>query len=257
LPREEGTVMLVFDVSGSMAATDMQPTRLDAAKTAAEDFVQRQPPSVLVGVVAFSDNGFTIQPPTADQSTVLAAITRLTPARGTSVGNGILSALRAIDSATNQQQGPLLYSNLTPEPTPSPTPVPRGTYTSAVVVLLSDGENNENPDPLQAAQSAADRGVRVYTVGIGSPQGTTLHINGFTVHTQLDEATLQQVAQITGGEYYNAQTEADLLKIYDSLNPQLVVKPEKMEVTSIFAGASLLALLVGGVLSLVWFSRLP
>jgi Ca-activated chloride channel family protein len=212
---------------------------------------------VQVGVVAFSDNGFMVQPPTADQSTVLAAITRLTPARGTSVGNGILSALRAIDSATNQQQGPLLYSNLTPEPTPSPTPVPRGTYTSAVVVLLSDGENNENPDPLQAAQSAADRGVRVYTVGIGSPQGTTLHINGFTVHTQLDEATLQQVAQITGGEYYNAQTEADLLKIYDTLNPQLVVKPEKMEVTSIFAGASLLALLAGGLLSLVWFSRLP
>ena len=92
--------------------------------------------------------------------------------------------------------------------------MPKGTYTSAVIVLLTDGENNESPDPLAAAQVAADRGVRIYTVGIGTAAGTNVHINGFTVHTQLDEATLQQIAQITGGTYYNAQNEQDLLKIY-------------------------------------------
>jgi Ca-activated chloride channel family protein len=149
------------------------------------------------------------------------------------------------------------YSNITPQPTPTPTPVPQGTYTPAAIVLLTDGENNEAPDPLAAAQAAAERGVRIYTVGIGSPEGTTLHVNGFTVHTQLNEAMLQQISQITGGTYYNAENEQDLIAIYDHLDPQLVIKPEKMEVTSIFAGASILILLIGGVFSLVWFSRLP
>jgi Ca-activated chloride channel homolog len=257
LPRQEGTVILTFDVSGSMAADDMKPTRLDAAKIAAEDFVQRQPTSVQIGVVAYSDNGFTVQTPTDDQAQVLATIARLTPARGTSVGNGILSALHTLDAAASGQTGPFLYSNLTPEPTATPAPVPPGSDKSAAIILLTDGENNENPDPLQAAQAAADRGVRVYTIGIGSAAGTTLHVNGFTVHTQLDEATLQQIAQITGGVYYNAQNETDLRKIYAELSPQFVVKPEKTEVTSIFAGASLLAMLAGGLLSLAWFSRLP
>jgi Ca-activated chloride channel family protein len=126
-----------------------------------------------------------------------------------------------------------------------------------VIVLLSDGENNESPDPLAEAQVAADRGVRIYTVGIGSAAGTNVHVNGFTVHTQLDEATLKQIAQISGGAYYNAQNEQDLLKIYDSLGSSLVIKPEKTEITSLFAGASILVLLIGGVLSLAWFSRLP
>jgi Ca-activated chloride channel family protein len=126
-----------------------------------------------------------------------------------------------------------------------------------VVVLLSDGENNESPDPLAEAQVAADRGVRIYTVGIGTAAGTNVHVNGFTVHTALDEATLKQIAQITGGTYYNAQNEQDLLKIYDNLSSSLIIKPEKTEITSLFAGASILILLIGGVLSLTLFSRLP
>jgi Ca-activated chloride channel family protein len=125
------------------------------------------------------------------------------------------------------------------------------------MVLLTDGENNESPDPLAAAQAAADRGVRIYTVGIGSPTGTTLHVNGFTVHTQLDEAMLQQIAQLSGGTYYNAESEQDLHKVYDDLDTQLVVKPEKMEITSIFAGASILVWLIAGMFSLLWFGRLP
>lgn len=255
LPRVEGTVILAFDVSGSMAADDMAPTRIEAAKAAARDFIDKQPPSVLIGVVAFSDSGFTVQTPTNDADQILGAINRLGPQRGTSLAQGINASLRVLAGADQQQ--PLQYSNLDPTPLPTPTPVPAGTYTPSVIVLLTDGENNENPDPLAAAQAAVDRGVRIYTIGIGSPQGTTLHINGFTVHTQLDEAMLQQIAGMTNGTYYNAQTSQDLLKIYDNLDPELVIKPEQMEVTSIFAGASTLLLILGGLASLLWLGRWP
>jgi Ca-activated chloride channel homolog len=251
LPHEEGTVILAFDVSGSMAADDLKPTRLEAAQVAARDFVQRQPPSVQVGVVAFSDSGFAVQAPTNDRDQILTTINRLSPQRGTSLAHGILASLNVIAEANGHAPSP----NGTP--TPTPTPVPKGTYTSSVIVLLTDGENNESPDPLQAAQQAADEGVRIYTVGIGSAAGTILHINGFTVHTQLDEATLRQIAQLTGGTYYNAENEQDLRSIYDNLDPQLVIKPEKTEVTSILAGAALLALLVGCTFSFLWFNRLP
>jgi Ca-activated chloride channel family protein len=251
LPRQEGTVILAFDVSGSMAADDLKPSRMEAAKTAAQTFVQRQPPGVQIGVVAFSDSGFTVQAPTNDKDAVLATINRLTPQRGTSIGNGILVSLNTI--AVGMGQAPRING----APTPTPTPVPQGTYSPAVIVLLTDGENNMSPNPLDAAQLAVQRGVRVYTVGIGSTQGAILHINGFTVHTQLDEATLRQIAQLTDGAYYNAQNEQDLQAIYENLDPQLVIKPEKTEVTSIFAGAGILALLVGGIFSLLWFNRLP
>jgi len=255
LPRVEGTVILAFDVSGSMAATDFKPTRMEAAKVAAQDFIQHQPPGVVIGVVAFSDSGFAVQPPTNDRDALLAAIKRLSPQHGTSLARGIEGSLNTI--AANNSDGPLTYSNISPTLQPTPTAVPKGTYTSAAIVLLSDGENNEAPDPLAEAQIAADRGVRVYTVGIGSAAGTNVHVNGFTVHTALDEGTLQQIAKITGGTYYNAQNEQDLLKIYDNLSSSLIIKPEKTEITSLFAGASILVLLIGGVLSLTWFSRLP
>ena len=254
LPRIEGTVILAFDVSGSMAAEDMKPTRMEAAKAAARDFINRQPRSIQIGVTAFSDNGFSVQVPTNDRDAVLAAINRMAPQHGTSLANGIIASLKTIDS--NNNPGPLTYSNLTPAPTPSPTPVPQGTYTSAAIVLLTDGDNNEAPDPLAAAKTAADRGVRVYTIGLGSPSGTTLHINGFTVRTQLDEAILQQISQATGGVYYNAANQEDLTKIYDNIKPQFTVKPTNTEVTSLFSGASILILLIGGLLSLLWFNRL-
>jgi Ca-activated chloride channel family protein len=266
LPRVEGTIILAFDVSGSMAADDMKPTRMEVAKAAAREFVQRQPRSVQVGVVAFSDSGFSVQAPTNDQDAILASINRLTPERGTSLAHGILASLNTIAADTGQALQ--IDSSLTPAPLPTVatpsapegpigTPVPEEMYTSATIVLLTDGENNESPDPLAAAQAAADRGVRIYTVGIGSATGTTLHVNGFTVHTQLDEAMLQQISQLTDGAYYNAENEQDLHTIYENLAPQLVIKPEKTEVTSIFAGASIFVLLIGGTFSLLWFSRLP
>lgn len=253
LPRIEGTVILAFDVSGSMAADDLQPTRLEAAKAAAREFVQHQPSSVQIGVIAFSDGGFAVQAPTNDQEAILATINRLTPQRGTSLGQGILASLNVI--AGDAEQTSPIDGAATPAPTP--TPVPAGSYTPAVIVLLTDGENNQDPDPLAAVQAAAERGVRIYTIGIGSTAGATLNIDGFTVHTRLDEATLQQISQLSNGAYYKAGSEEELQEIYKNLEPQFVIKPEKMEVTSILAGASMLVLLLGGTFSLVWFSRVP
>jgi Ca-activated chloride channel homolog len=255
VPRIEGTVILAFDISGSMAADDLEPTRLEAAKAAAEDFVQLQPPTVQIGVVVFSDSGLAIQQPTYDQDEVLTAIRRLDPARATSLGNGMLVSLNVID--TNAGETTNYYSNLTPVPTLTPTPVPPGTYTSNAIVMLTDGENTNEPDPLEVAQSAADRGVRIYTIGIGRAEGTTLNVEGFNVFTQLDEALLQQIAQLTGGSYYNAESRDELIDIYNNLNRQFVIKPEPMEITSILAGISILLLLIGGAVSLLWFGRLP
>ncbi len=256
VPKLDGTVILAFDVSGSMAATDLTPTRMDAAKAAARTFVANQPATVRIGVVAFSDSGFSVQVPTNDPTMVLAAIGRLTPQRGTSIARGITESLATI-AAADADPTAGYYTNRSPDPSVEPSPVPKGTYTSAAIVLLSDGENNQQPDPLAAAQTAADRGVRIYTVGIGSSAGATLEIEGFKVHSQLDEATLQQVADMTGGTYYAAADAPGLSAIYAGIDTRLTIKPEEMEVTSLVAGVGLLILLVGGVASLAWVGRLP
>ncbi len=256
LPRTEGTVILAFDVSASMAADDITPTRMDAAKAAAKRFVEAQPAGVVIGVVAFSDAGIAVQAPTSDTTAVLAAIERITPTRGTSIGQGIQAALAAIDQA-EADTPPSYYSNRSPDPTPAATPVPAGTHGSAVIVLLSDGENNQRPDPVAAAQAAADRGIRIDTVGIGSAAGTTLNLDGFSVHTQLDEATLQQVASITDGTYQEASDAAGLLEIYRDLDTRLVLRTEPIEITALLAAAGVLLFVVGGVLSFAWLGRLP
>ena len=256
LPQQEGTIVLAFDVSGSMAADDLKPTRMAAAKAATTAFVQDQPAGVLIGVVAFSDAGLSVQPPTSDQAAVLAAINRLTPERGTSLGQGILSSLNTIATAENPP--PIdYYSSRTPAPSTSPAPVPAGSDSSALIILLTDGENTAPPDPLTAAQAAADRGVRIDTVGIGSPAGTTLTIDGFKVHTQLDEATLQQVSQLTDGSYFAATDAASLSKVYADLGSRLVVKPQMIEVTALFAGGGVALLVLGALSSLAWLGRLP
>lgn len=254
LPRLEGDVILAFDVSGSMAADDLKPTRLEAAKEAARRFIERQPSTVRIAVVTFSEGGFTTQPPTSEQAEVLAAINRLAVQRGTSLASGIQASLNVIAADENQPLGLAIPQE---GPAPTPTAVPEGTYASAVIVLLTDGENTQMPDPLEVTQVAADRGVRIYTVGVGSTEGAILNLEGFTVRSRLDEATLKQISAMTGGTYYNARSEEDLQAIYDNLDPELAFKPEKMEVTSLFAGAGILVLLIGGTLSLIWLGRIP
>ncbi len=256
LPRVEGTVILTFDVSGSMAADDLKPTRMEAAKAAALDFVDNQPSSVLIGVVAFSDGGISVQAPTENRDETAATIGRLVPRRGTSVGNGMLVALNTI--AVSAGDAPILSTgNLSSGESTTPVPAPQGWYTSAVIVLLTDGENNQDPDPVAAADLAADLGVRVYTVGIGTPAGAMVTVEGFTVLSQLNEPMLQYIADTTGGAYYNAGNEEDLRKIYDDLKPTLSIRREEMEITSILAGVGMLVFLIGGAISLLWFGHIP
>lgn len=251
LPRVEGTVILAFDVSNSMLADDLEPTRIEAAKAAARTFVENQPSTIQVGVVAFSDGGLVVQPPTDDQAALLDAIDRLSPQGGTSLGQGIFSSLSAaageaipIDPAALQEGTSLSDLGI-------------GPYSSAVVLLLTDGENTSAPDPLLVAQLAAEAGVRIYPVGIGSAEGTVLELDGFNVLTQLDEAALQDIASLTNGTYFHAEDEEALNDIYDNVDLQLATRGEKTEVTALFATVGLLLFLAGGVLSLLWFGRVP
>jgi Ca-activated chloride channel family protein len=249
LPRVEGTVILVFDVSNSMTADDLEPTRIEAAKAAGRVFVQNQPNTIRVGVVAFSNGGLVIQPPTDDQAAVLATIDRLSPQGATSLGQGIFSALNAIAGETILIEPAALEEGAPPQGMDD--------YSSAVILMLTDGENTEAPDPLEVAQLAAEAGVRIYPVGIGSPEGAVLEVEGFNILTQLNERILQEIASLTNGSYYHAEDEETLREIYENVDLQLTINGERMEVTAIFAGLSLLFFLIGGMVSLLWFGRMP
>jgi Ca-activated chloride channel family protein len=256
VPRFEGTVVLAFDVSGSMAATDMEPSRMEAAKAAARSFVSHQPPSILIGVVAFSDAGFAVLVPTDDQADVLAAIDRLGPERGTSIARGIISSLTAIaTSAQDPEAG--YYTGRSPDPEPLPPVVTPGTFAPAAIVLLTDGENNQQPDPMAAAQAAAERGIRIFTVGLGTEAGTTIEVEGFRVHSRLDEASLRGIAKLTDGAYYPAADPEQLNEVYDDVETRFVIRPEATEITSYLAGAGLVLLVLGALGSLLWLGRAP
>ncbi len=249
LPRVEGTVILAFDVSNSMTADDLEPNRMEAAKTAARLFVENQPSTVQVGVVAFSNGGLVVQPPTDDQTALLDTINRLTPQAGTSLGQGIFSALNAIAGEPIPINPEALEDG--------GLPVEIGPFSSAVVLLLTDGENTRDPDPLEIAQLAAEAGVRIYPVGVGNPDGTIVEVDGFNIVTQLNEPALQDIASLTNGEYYHAEDEESLQGIYQNVDLQLTIDGEETEVTALFAGFSVLFFVIGGLISLLWFGRMP
>jgi Ca-activated chloride channel family protein len=249
LPRVEGTAILAFDISNSMMADDLEPTRIEAAKAAARTFVENQPSTILIGVVAFSNGGLVVQTPTDDQAAVLATINRLSPQGGTSLGQGIFTSLNAIAGEAITIDEDSIEEGV--------RSIEIEDYSSAVVVLLTDGENTEPPDPLEIAQVAAEAGVRIYPVGIGSPEGSVIEVDGFSILTQLDETTLQQIASLTNGVYHYAEDEESLQEIYQNIDLQLTINEEKMEITSIMAGISMLLFLIGGLLSLFWFGRVP
>jgi Ca-activated chloride channel family protein len=248
LPRREGTVILAVDTSASMGATDLTPTRMDAAKAAARAFVEKQPPDVRIGVVAFSGSGLVTQEVTEDRVSVVAAIDRLRPDGGTALGSGLQTALGAIvgrpvlvDRGTApgvEQQGPDL-----------------GYHGSAAVVVFTDGENTDDPDPLQVADLASSAGVKVYPVGLGSPQGTVLQIDGFSLATRLDEPMLRDIATHTDGRYIAGIDPQALAGIADAVDLQWTVETEHIEVTALLAAAAAVLLLLAAGLSLAWFGR--
>lgn len=254
LPRVEGTVILAFDVSNSMLAGDLEPTRIEAAKAAARTFVENQPSTIRIGVVAFGNGGLVVQPPTRVQGDVLAAIDRISPQGGTSLGQGIFTALNALaGEPLGADEAPLAEGDF-PDELPS---LEIGDYSSAVILMLTDGENTSAPDPLDVAQLAAEAGVRVYPVGIGSAEGAVLEVDGFNVLTRLDETALEEIAGVTNGAYYRAEDRESLQDIYREIDLQLTVKGERKEVTSILAGLATLFFLIAAGLSMIWFGRVP
>jgi Ca-activated chloride channel family protein len=249
-PRREGTVLLAFDVSASMAATDIAPTRLQAAQATARTFLDRQPATVRVGVVAFGGTGLITQEPTTDRARVRAAIDRLGADGGTSLAGGLQTALGAIVG-----QPVLVAQPSDTQPGPEPQGPDLGYHGSAAIVLLSDGEDTGGPDPIELAELASSAGVRVYPVGIGRPEGTVLEIDGFRVATALDEPLLREIATTTDGRYFAAADERALAAVYDAVELEWTVQPEHIELTGLLAATAAGLLLVGAALSLAWSGR--
>jgi Ca-activated chloride channel family protein len=249
LPRHEGTVILAFDTSNSMVATDIKPSRIKAAKQAAKSFVEQQPSSIRIGVVAFSDSAFVVQKPTRSKQDVLNAIAQLSPGGGTSVGDGILTSLGAIAGKHISIDAQALQDGTPQKKVPF--------LGSAAVVLLSDGENTSKLDPVATADIASQAGVRVDPIGLGSTNGAVVTIDGFSIATSLDADLLKQVAKSSNGTYYHAAQAAALRNVYNSIDLKLTIHGEKTEVTSLFAAGGVLLLLIAAVLSMRWFGRVP
>jgi len=248
LPHREGVVILAFDASNSMQATDLEPTRMEAAKIAAKEFIDAQPDSIKIGVVAFNNGALVTQQPTSDRPEAISAIDRLTSAGATSLGQGIFASLSAIAGT------PLtLPEDATPDDVAD---VDIGYFGSAAIVLLSDGENTSGPDTEAVAQLASTAGVHIFPIGIGSTEGTVLQIDGFSVATALDEDSLKQIASVTNGAYFNATDSTTLTQIYRSIDLRTVTDPKLTEVTALFAAVSIVLLLVGAVMSMLWYGRL-
>jgi Ca-activated chloride channel family protein len=249
LPRREGTVILAFDTSNSMKADDLTPTRLTAAKRAARAFVDAQPSSIEIGVVAFSSVAFLVQPPTDVKDDVRAAIRRLRPEGGTSIGHAILTSLNAINGE------PLAIDTET---------LGDGTTTgrveflgSSAIVLLTDGENTSPLDPIEMTSVASQAGVRIFPIGVGSEEGAVVQVDGFNIATALDERLLREIADLSNGGYFRATDSSNLEDIYSTIDLKLTVEGEKTEITALFAAAALLVFLIAGALSMVWFGRVP
>lgn len=256
VPSGRATVMLALDVSRSMIQDDIPPSRLGAAKEAALSFIHRQRADNQIGIVAFAGIAQLVQPPSTDPGELEKAILLLTTGRGTAIGSGILTALDAIDEFS-QSGTPRTGRAETPAQAP-PGAAPE--YEPDIIVLLTDGVTTTGPDPLDAAQAAVDRGVRVYTIGFGTEAGSirpggNLFGGGYSGFRRrgIDEAALKAIAAQTGGEYYSANSAGELQKVFDSLPTFLITRKETVEISVIFA--ALAALLVAGAVLLAQLWR--
>jgi Ca-activated chloride channel family protein len=265
LPSQHETVILAMDVSGSMRATDVKPSRIAAAQEAARAFVSEQPKTTRIGVVSFAATASVVQSPTHSREDILAAIERFNLQRGTAVGSGILVSLkmifpdvefdlRSFNPRATKSSAPLDTSRAPDKP--APKPVSPGSYTGAAIILLTDGQTTTGPDPIESARIAADRGVRVYTVGIGTSGGEIIGAEGWSMRVRLDEESLKTIANLTRAEYFYAGTAADLQKVYQNLNTRLFFEQKETEVTALFAAAAALLAFLSALLSMLWFNRI-
>ena len=260
LPSAQKTVVLAIDVSGSMRATDVKPNRITAAQEAAKTFVAELPRTVRVAVVSFAGTAAVVQAPTLSRDDVYAAIDRFQLQRGTATGSGIVLALATIFPDAGIDLSQITGArNMPPAPgekaRPDFTPVEPGSYPSAAIIMLTDGQRTTGPDPLDAAKMAAERGVRVYTVGIGTKEGETIGFEGWSMRVRLDEDTLKNIADRTRADYFYAGTAEDLKKVYQSLSTRLVVERKETEISALFALLGALLMVSAAGLSIWWFGR--
>ena len=280
LPSRQQTIMMAMDVSLSMRARDVEPNRLVAAQTAAKDFVRELPPELRVGIVAFAGTATLVQPPTRNRDDVVAAIDRFEMQRATATGSAIMVSLATIfpdqgidvESAVfgggggrdwAQRDGKARDGNANrPGAREGKSagkpfePVPPGSYKSAVIILLSDGRRTTGPDPIETARMAADRGVRIYTVGFGTQKGGEVDIGGYSMYMRLDEEALKTIADVTRGEYFYAGTAADLRKVYADLSSRLVLEKAETEVTALLAALAAALAVASAALSVKWYGRI-
>ncbi len=264
LPLAERTIMLAMDVSGSMRAEDVKPNRLVASQEAAKSFVNNLPREVRVGVVSFAGTAAVVQAPTASRDDVIAAIDRFQLQRGTATGSGIILSLATlfpdhgieIQHVTGQRNFPgKPLGSSADKPEKSFTPVEAGSYNSAAIIMLTDGQRTTGPDPLDAAKMAAERGIRVYTVGIGTTSGETIGFDGWSMRVRLDEETLKNISVLTHGEYFYAGTAEDLKKVYEGLSSRMVVERKETEISALLGGLGALLAVLASALSVWWFGR--
>ena len=266
LPSQHETVILAMDVSGSMRATDVQPNRLAASQAAAKAFVAEQPPTTRIGVVEFAATASLVQTPTRNREDIIASIDRFQLQRGTAIGSGIIVSLATLFPNAGIDVSKLIYgryarrSNLLDPAREAEKkdfkPVPPGSYSSGAIILLTDGQRTTGPDSLEAARMAADRGVRIFTVGIGTKGGETIGFEGWSMRVRLDEETLKNIANVTRGEYFYAGNATDLVKVYKTLNSRLVLEKKETEITALLSAAAAVMVLLAAALSLLWFNRI-
>lgn len=270
LPSEQRTIILAIDVSLSMRVADVEPTRLAAAQNAAKAFIQEQPADVRIGVVSFAGTASVVQSPTRNRDDLAAAIDRLQLERHTAIGSGLVVSLATLFPEDGIDLESMIFGGRATRDTGRGTPidraqkaekkpfkpVPPGSHESAAIILLTDGRRTTGPDPIDAAKMAAERGVRVFTVGFGTAQGGSTNIDGYSIYMQFDEQTLKAIADITRGEYFHASTAADLKKVYQSLHTQFVLEKKETEITALFTASAALLALASGLLSLLWFNRM-
>ena len=249
VPVGHATVILSIDVSRSMLQADIPPNRLNAAMDAALSFIHSRTANTQIGIVAFSGFAQLIQLPTTDQNELEAKVKSLTTGRRTSIGAGILESLEAISEVNQEVWG--IGSEM--EGGTEFTPRAEGSYVPDIVVLLTDGVHSTGPMPLDAAQQAADRGVRIYTIGFGTEEGSFLHYGGGGGFRRgIDEATLIEIAAITGGEYYSATSASELQKVFESLPTYLNVREETTEISVFFATVGAVLAAIALLLSMLW-----
>ena len=269
LPSEQRTIILAVDVSLSMRATDVEPSRIAAAREAAKEFVRGQPSDVRIGIVSFAGSASVVQKPTRDRDELIAAIDRLQLQLHTAIGSGIIMSLATLFPDEGLE---LAIADFGVAPLRDGTraksldrprdekkefkPVPPGSNRSAAIILLTDGRRTIGPDPLEAAQMAADRGVKVYAVGFGKAGGGTATVDGMPIYMRFDEETLKAIAALTEAEYFQASSAAELKKVYETLNARYVLEKKETEISALASALGALLVVAAAALSLWWTHRI-